>query len=645
MGDDYSEKIVKGVNSGYGKLYRIIQTNGIDYIVNYDHILTVYNIITNKLEDIPLNILISYSKYILKLYKGVRISKNKEYLFSDIDIEYVYDGDYYGFTIDGNHRFLLGDTTVTHNTVMALNIISEIKKKTLVIVHKEFLMNQWIERIQQFLPSARIGKIQGSIFDIQNKDVVIGMLQSLSMKEYPSGSFDSFGLTISDECFPKGTKVLTERGLINIENLRYFIGKLKVFSYNHVSESYEKMLVTNWFERKPRKCFEITYINKNKDIKYILFNKIICSEEHRIYCVNKKTYIYAKNIKIGDKVLGLNNEHNIVVNNIECGFQGSLYDIEVEKNHNFFVTGKNNYNEPILVHNCHHISAEVFCRSLFKIVTPYMLGLSATMERKDGLTKVFKMFLGDVIYKEVRDNDDAVLVKTIQYKNDDPEFSETLYNFKGQTHYALMIRKLCEFNNRSELILKILQELLEEDDKRQVMILAHNKSLLKYLYDAIEDRKIASVGYYIGGMKEKALKETETKKVVIATYAMAEEALDIKTLSALILATPKTDVTQAVGRILRVKHENPIVVDIVDQHDVFQKQYIKRRKFYIKCKYKILQTTNNRYLKNNKDWDLMFERTEQKKYKNIINIKDKEKVGHGKCLLDFSKYDNNNKII
>jgi metal-responsive CopG/Arc/MetJ family transcriptional regulator len=232
------------------------------------------------------------------------------------------------------------------------------------------------------------------------------------------------------------------------------------------------------------------------------------------------------------------------------------------------------------------------------------------MERKDGLTKVFKMFLGDVVYKEVRDSNDDVLVKTVQYKNDDPEFAETLYNFKGQTHYALMIRKLCEFNNRSELILKILKDLLDEDEKRQVMILAHNKSLLKYLYDAIESRNIASVGYYIGGMKEAALKETETKRVVIATYAMAEEALDIKTLSALILATPKTDVTQAVGRILRVKHENPVVVDIVDQHDVFQKQYIKRRKFYIKCKYKIVQTTNTSYLKNNKNWELIFDKNE-----------------------------------
>ena len=57
-------------------------------------------------------------------------------------------------------------------------------KKTLVIVHKSFLMKQWEERILQFLPNARIGKIQGEIIDIENKDIVLGMLQSLSVKEY-----------------------------------------------------------------------------------------------------------------------------------------------------------------------------------------------------------------------------------------------------------------------------------------------------------------------------------------------------------------------------------------------------------------------------------------------------------------------------
>ena len=42
-------------------------------------------------------------------------------------------------------------------TVMALKIIQELNVKTLVIVHKGFLLDQWIERIEQFLPGARVG--------------------------------------------------------------------------------------------------------------------------------------------------------------------------------------------------------------------------------------------------------------------------------------------------------------------------------------------------------------------------------------------------------------------------------------------------------------------------------------------------------
>ena len=64
-------------------------------------------------------------------------------------------------------------------------LISQLKKKTFVLVHKEFLLNQWIERISDFLPNSRIGKIQGDVVDIDNKDIVIGMIQSISMKQYP----------------------------------------------------------------------------------------------------------------------------------------------------------------------------------------------------------------------------------------------------------------------------------------------------------------------------------------------------------------------------------------------------------------------------------------------------------------------------
>ena len=363
-------------------------------------------------------------------------------------------------------------------TVMALKIISELKKKTLVIVHKEFLLQQWKERINQFLPTAQVGRIQGDIIDIEGKDIVIGMLQSLSMKKYPSSIFQNFGLTIIDET--------------------------------------------------------------------------------------------------------------------------------------------------------HHIAAEVFSNALFQIVTKYMLGLSATMERKDRLTFVIKMFLGEVVYKKERDTSkDIVTVKGINYEIDDDEFSKVEYNFKGQVHYSKMIKKLCEFNRRSEFIIKLLEDSLKENTEQQFIVLAHNKNILKYLHDAIEHRKIATVGYYIGGMKQKDLKLSESKKVIIATYAMAEEALDIKTLTSLIMATPKSDVRQAVGRILRKKESNALVFDIIDMHGVFQRQWKKRCTWYRKQKFTILGTNVENY--NKKHWDTLSTGGKRLKHK-----KPKDKVDNllqGVCLI------------
>ena len=92
-------------------------------------------------------------------------------------------------------------------TVLALHITSVLKKKTLVVVHKDFLMTQWRDRIMEFLPDAKIGKIQQNTIDIEGKDVVLAMVQSLSMKEYPEGPFDSFGLAIFDECRQLGAEV------------------------------------------------------------------------------------------------------------------------------------------------------------------------------------------------------------------------------------------------------------------------------------------------------------------------------------------------------------------------------------------------------------------------------------------------------
>ena len=357
-------------------------------------------------------------------------------------------------------------------TVMALNIISKLKTKTLVVVHKSFLMNQWIERIQTFLPDAKIGKIQGDIIDIDNKDIVIGMLQSLSSKEYDPLMWDQFGLTVFDEC--------------------------------------------------------------------------------------------------------------------------------------------------------HHLSAEVFSKIMINIVTNYTLGLSGTMKRKDGLTKVFEYFIGPVIHKEKTDITTEVLIKSIHV--DFNEFDNVKTDFRGNPLYSLMINEL-DCKQRNDFLISVVKQEFIKNPNQQMMILSNTKNLLHQLHEGIElfDKNMEmTIGYYLGGMKEEKLKESESKKVILATYAMASEGLDIKTLTTLLMSTPKSDVCQSVGRILRSKHETPMVIDIVDNHQLFQNQYKKRCTYYKSKNYLIENYMNPHNYYMNKS-----EITKDKKSKSCKN----ENQNEIKCLI------------
>ncbi len=133
-------------------------------------------------------------------------------------------------------------------------------------------------------------------------------------------------------------------------------------------------------------------------------------------------------------------------------------------------------------------------------------------------------------------------------------------------------------------------------------------------------------------MKAVDLQISETKKVIIATYAMAEEALDIKTLSTLLMATPKTDVRQAVGRILRQKHKEALVIDIVDSHGLFQRQWIKRKRYYKKANYKIVGIGSGDY--QTKIWETIYEpKSKKNESKSMAERVNQSNIGLGKCLI------------
>jgi superfamily II DNA or RNA helicase len=80
-------------------------------------------------------------------------------------------------------------------TTVGLHVAHRLGVKTLVLVHKQFLADQWAERVAQVLPNASISKIQGDVCDISG-DVVIAMIQTLLSRKY---NLDVFGFLIVDE--------------------------------------------------------------------------------------------------------------------------------------------------------------------------------------------------------------------------------------------------------------------------------------------------------------------------------------------------------------------------------------------------------------------------------------------------------------
>jgi superfamily II DNA or RNA helicase len=122
------------------------------------------------------------------------------------------------------------------------------------------------------------------------------------------------------------------------------------------------------------------------------------------------------------------------------------------------------------------------------------------------------------------------------------------------------------------------------------------------MHDAIKTRNIATVGNYIGGMSESKLTESENKQVITATYAMAAEGLDIPSLTKLVMVTPRVDIEQTVGRVLRDQHSLPEVVDIVDKHSVFMRQSKKRETFFKSEGYTIDTITSTKYFETPQKW-------------------------------------------
>lgn len=305
-------------------------------------------------------------------------------------------------------------------TATALAIACELKRKTLIVVHKEFLANQWRERISQFCPGSTVGLIQGDVWDTDGHDFVLSMIQTLCTREHSQDQFKCFGLVIVDEA--------------------------------------------------------------------------------------------------------------------------------------------------------HHIGAPAFSKTMFKMSPEFTLGLTATPERKDGLTRILYWFLGKPFYTM---SQSVAELNVIRLNFDHHSFrAGPILNKFGKVSMAHMVNHLVEIPERNELILKHVRDAIGRN--RKILLLSDRRGHCEWIHEQLGSDVS---GLYMGGMKQEEHELASQKQVIVATFTLAYEGLDIPSLDTLFLVTPHSDVKQAVGRITRTPGSKE-VFDIVDNWSVLSGMFYKRTKVY-----------------------------------------------------------------
>ena len=267
---------------------------------------------------------------------------------------------------------------------------------------------------------------------------------------------------------------------------------------------------------------------------------------------------------------------------------GNVYNIGVEDNHNYFAND-------ILVHNCHRCSgtvskATMFSKVLNNLAARYKYGLSATLHRADGLIKCTYALLGGVAYT-VPDSVVNTMRVEIQKRETGVQISRQCLDTDGTLCYAKLINYLAENAKRNIQICDDIEELANRghsiillSDRVEHLNVIHYNLQPEYQRDTVvlhgkvkkADREIA-----LDQMRNKE------KRILLATYQLAKEGLDVPCLDRLLLATPVKDyaiVVQSVGRIARVcdGKGTPVVYDYVDDIGYLQGMWKKRCTHYRK---------------------------------------------------------------
>jgi len=230
----------------------------------------------------------------------------------------------------------------------------------------------------------------------------------------------------------------------------------------------------------------------------------------------------------------------------------------------------------IIIDEAHHMPAVSFEIPLKRFKGKYVLGLSATPKRKDGMEAIMYLQCGDVVHKAIRKNTMKHSLKMVSTQY------ETFLD-----HFSTMLGEITEDEIRNR---QIVDEIVKLPD-RKILVLSERIEHLNILWHMLEAKGVDAVLLY-GGLKSKEKKiqfeKTENASIILSTSSYIGEGIDIGYLDTILFTMPISypeRIVQYLGRIGR-EGQQCLAIDFVDASvPMLKSSFNKRMKGYKKMGY------------------------------------------------------------
>jgi len=231
----------------------------------------------------------------------------------------------------------------------------------------------------------------------------------------------------------------------------------------------------------------------------------------------------------------------------------------------------------IIYDEVHIMGAEKFSETAPKFNPKIRTGLSATPTRADGKTYIFKWHIGPILASYKAERKDFKVIK-IEYA--DPKTSGRGC-YRGNKFIRSKYNEKLDVPRRNRLIAKLADTAVKRRNK--VLILSDSLALLDQYARLVETKNIA----WLTGSKKTY---TGKEDIIFGTYQAAGIGFDAPEINCVIFATPRSNVTQAIGRLSRYTGNKPVMVfDVVDVLCKQANNYWKRKKRDAYSRFQIIE--------------------------------------------------------